>query len=135
MALRLGTLNKVLINGYLTKDPELRHTAGGTAVLNFGIASNRRYKDASGEWQDDATFINVVAWKETAERMAERLQKGSAAFVEGRLQSRSWETKEGQKRSTIEICAITVQALDKYEEQDAGTAENAPPPSDDDIPL
>ena len=112
---RLGTLNKVLLIGRLTRDPESRFTPSGSAVLNFGIAVNRRFRDQSGEWRDDTCFINVVAWQKLAERLAETLKKGTAVLVDGRLQSRSWETQDGQKRTTIEVNAQSVQSLDKRE--------------------
>ncbi|MFQ5905837.1 MAG: single-stranded DNA-binding protein [bacterium] len=121
--LRLPSLNRVLITGRLTKDPDLRYTPSGTAVCNFRLASSRRYKDRSGEWQDDSMFINVVTWRKTAENCGEYLKKGSAVLVEGRLQSRSWEAEDGQKRSVIEISALRVQFLDK-----AGVSEEAVPP-------
>ncbi len=115
---RLGTLNKVLLMGRLTRDPESRYTPSGAAVLNFGIAVNRRFRDQSGEWRDDVCYVNVVAWQKLAERLGEVLKKGSAVLVEGRLQSRSWETQDGQKRSTIEVNAMSVQALDKRSDGD-----------------
>jgi single-strand DNA-binding protein len=111
--LRLPSLNRVLIAGRLTRDPELRYTPSGTAVCNLRLASSRRYKDKSGEWQDDATFVGVVTWSRTAENCGEYLKKGSAVLVEGRLQSRSWETEDGQKRSVVEINALRVEFLDR----------------------
>jgi len=140
--LRLGTLNKVLLMGRLTRDPESRYTPSGAAVLNFGLAVNRRFRDQSGEWRDDVCYVNVVAWQKLAERLGEVLKKGSAVLVEGRLQSRSWEAQDGQKRSTIEVNAMTVQTLDKRGEgsftpqtvPDA-PGENVPTADDDDIPF
>jgi len=111
--LRLPSLNRVLMAGRLTRDPELRYTPSGTAVCNLRLASSRRYKDKSGEWQDDSTFVNVVTWSKTAENCGEYLKKGSAVLVEGRLQSRSWETEDGQKRSVVEINALRVEFLDR----------------------
>ena len=111
--LKLPSLNHVLIAGRLTRDPDLRYTPSGTAVCNFRLASGRRFKDQSGEWRDDPTFVNVVTWKKTAENCGEYLKKGSAVLVEGRLQSRSWETEDGQKRSVLEIVAQRVQFLDR----------------------
>ncbi len=111
---RVARINKVLITGNLTADPELRYTPDGQAVLNFRIASNRRYPNRkTGEWEEDVTYVRVAAWRELAERMGERLHKGSAVFVEGRLQSRSWETPDGQKRSAIDIIALSIQDLTK----------------------
>ncbi|TET78422.1 single-stranded DNA-binding protein, partial [candidate division TA06 bacterium] len=111
--LKLPSLNHVLIAGRLTRDPDLRYTPSGTAVCNFRLASGRRFKDQSGEWRDDPTFVNVVTWKKTAENCGEYLKKGSAVLVEGRLQSRSWETEDGQKTSVLEIVAQRVQFLDR----------------------
>ena len=110
---RLPTLNKVMLTGRLTRDPETRYTPSGAAVCNMGIAVNRRYRGSSGEWQEEVCYVNIVAWSKLAERLGETLKKGSAVMVEGRLQSRSWETKDGQKRNTIEVNALSVQSLDK----------------------
>jgi single-strand DNA-binding protein len=140
---RLGTLNKVLLIGRLTRDPESRYTPSGAAVLNFGIAVNRRFRDQSGEWRDDTCFVNCVAWQKLAERLAETLKKGSAVLVEGRLQSRSWETQDGQKRNTIEVNALSVQSLDKRGEGGFGGPSSMPeapdgddsPQDDDEIPF
>ena len=112
--LRLPSLNKILITGNLTRDPEVRYTQGGAAVVTLRIASTRRYRDtSSGEWKDDTCFIDVVAWRELAERCGNQLHKGSPVMVDGRLQSRDWETKEGQKRTSIEINAHSDQFLEK----------------------
>jgi len=121
---RVPRINRVLITGNLTSDPELRYTPDGQAVLNCQIASNRRYPNKkTGEWQEDTTFVRVTAWQALAERMGERLHKGSAVFVEGRLQSRSWETPDGQKRSAIDIIALTVQDLTKGAIESLNTGE------------
>ena len=137
--LRLPSLNRVLIAGRLTRDPELRYTPSGTAVCNLRLASSRRYKDKSGQWQDDATFVGVVAWSRTAENCGEYLKKGSAVLVEGRLQSRSWETEDGQKRSVVEINALRVEFLDKVgASTQAVPSEGVPdeaPAEDEDIPF
>lgn len=107
----MATLNKVLIMGNLTRDPELRYTPSGTAVASFTVAVNRVYKLPSGEKKEEVSFIRTVAWGRAAETCGEYLQKGSPVFVEGRLQSRSWDTPDGQKRSTIEVIAQNVQFL------------------------
>ncbi|NNE09679.1 MAG: single-stranded DNA-binding protein [Gemmatimonadetes bacterium] len=137
---RLPTLNKVMLTGRLTRDPETRYTPSGAAVCNMGIAVNRRYRGSSGEWQEEVCYVNIVAWSKLAERLGETLKKGSAVMVEGRLQSRSWETKDGQKRNTIEVNALSVQSLDKrsggYESgggHDSGGSSGSvpePPPAD-----
>lgn len=114
-ALRLHQLNDVRLVGRLTRDPELKYTAGGQAVCRLDLAVNRRYKDKSGEWKDEASYIPVVVWRESAQRCSDRLKKGSPVYVEGRLRSRSWETKEGQKRTTLEVDSRSIQFLEKVE--------------------
>ncbi|MBI3318094.1 MAG: single-stranded DNA-binding protein [Candidatus Omnitrophica bacterium] len=109
----MANLNKVFLIGNLTRDPELRYIPSGTAVTTFTVASNRAYTLASGERREEACFVRVVAWARQAELCGEYLSKGSPVFVEGRLQSRSWETPEGQKRSTIEVVAQNIQFLGK----------------------
>ena len=121
--LRMPTLNRVLLSGRLTRDPELKFTAGGTAVCNFSLAVNRRYKDQGGQWRDETTFINVVTWHKAAETVNKFLHKGSPVIVEGRLESRSWETEAGQKRSVIEVRADQVRFLEKSE----SSPDDAPP--------
>ncbi len=111
--LKMPQINRVIISGRLTRDPELRYTPNGTAVINMGLASSRKYKDSSGEWNEATTFLDTVAFAELAERCGEFLHKGSAVLMEGSLQSRSWETESGQKRSKIELKALRVQFLDK----------------------
>ena len=101
----MASLNKVLLIGNLTKDPELRYTPNGTAVTNLRIAVNRKCTDHSGELKEDTCFVTVTAWDKQAEICNQYLQKGRAVFVEGILQSRSWETGDGQKRSTIDVRA------------------------------
>ena len=107
----MANLNKVFLMGNLTRDPELRYIPSGTAVATFTVASNRTYSSASGEKKEEVCFVRVVSWARQAELCGEYLTKGSPVFVEGRLQSRSWETPEGQKRSTIEVVAQNVQFL------------------------
>ena len=107
----MASLNKVMLIGNLTRDPELRYIPSGTAVATFTLAVNRVYKTPTGEKKEQASFIRIVVWGRTAEVCGEYLTKGSPAFVEGRLQSREWETQEGQKRNTIEVIAENVQFL------------------------
>jgi single-strand DNA-binding protein len=99
------SVNKVILVGNLGKDPELKHTSGGTAVATMTVATNERFKDKSGEWQDRTEWHSVVLWQRLAEIAAEYLKKGRSVYVEGRLQTRSWEDKQGQKRYTTEIVA------------------------------
>ncbi|MBF0594928.1 MAG: single-stranded DNA-binding protein [Candidatus Omnitrophica bacterium] len=107
----MASLNKVLLIGNLTKDPELRYTPNGTAVANIRIAVNRKFKDRTGELKEDTCFITVTAWDKQAEICNQYLQKGRQVFVEGILQSRSWDAPDGQKRSTIDVRAERIQFL------------------------
>jgi single-strand DNA-binding protein len=106
-----ANLNKVLLIGNLTRDPELRYVPSGTAVATFTIAVNRVYTSQAGEKKEEVAFIKIVVWGRRAEVCGEYLSKGSPVFVEGRLQSRSWEGQDGQKRSTTEVIADNVQFL------------------------
>ena len=99
--------NSITVVGNITRDPELRFTAGGKGVASFGIAVNRRYQ-VNGEWQEKVSFFNVVAWDSLGENAAASLSKGSRVIVTGRLEQRDYETKEGEKRSVVEIVADEV---------------------------
>lgn len=116
----MASLNKVFLIGNLTKDPELRYTPNGTAVANLRIAVNRKFKDRSGELKEDTCFVTVTAWDKQAEICNQYLQKGRPIFVEGILQSRSWETSDGQKRSTIDVRAERIQFLGGYKNEGDG---------------
>ena len=105
------SLNKVFLIGNLTRDPELRYIPSGTAVAGFDLAINRPYLTKTGEKKEETSFIKIVVWARRAEVCAEYLKKGSPVFVEGRMRSRSWEAKDGQKRSTVEVIASNVQFL------------------------
>jgi len=119
-------LNKVFLAGNLTRDPELKYVPQGDAVINFTIASNRTYKAKDGEKKQDVAFVNCVAWRHTAELINQYLSKGSPVFVEGRLQSRSWE-KDGQKRSVLEVVVDNVQFLGKKEPEEKPVTGDASP--------
>ncbi len=106
-----ANLNKVLLIGNLTRDPELRYIPSGSAVATFTVAVNRVYKDQAGEKKEQVSFIRVVVWGRRAEVCGEYLSKGSPVFVEGRLQSRDWEAQDGQKRNTVEVVADNIQFL------------------------
>ena len=96
--------NTVTVVGNITRDPELRYTTGGRAVTSFGLAVNRRYQ-VNNEWQEQTSFFDVVAWAQLGENAAASLNKGARVIVAGRLEQRSWETQDGEKRSKIEIIA------------------------------
>ena len=108
----MANFNKVMLIGNLTKDPELRYTPQGTAVVNLRLAVNRKFRsNKSQELKEETCFVTAVVWDKQAETCNQYLHKGSPIFVEGRLQSRSWEDNAGQKRSVIEVRAERVQFL------------------------
>lgn len=111
--LKMPEINYVIIAGNLTKDPVFRQTTNGTPVVNFTMASNRKFKDSSNQWQEDVCFVGVVAWNKLAESCKDRLKKGSAVLVDGELQSRTWKTDDGSSRSIVEIKARRIQFLNK----------------------
>ena len=113
-------LNKIIIMGRLTRDPELRRTGSGTAVTSFPLACDRDFKSQSGDKETD--FIEVVAWKNTAEFVSKYFSKGRMAVVEGRLQIRDWTDKSGNKRVATEIVADNVYFGDSKRDSDSGTA-------------
>ncbi|MCM8813869.1 MAG: single-stranded DNA-binding protein [Candidatus Omnitrophica bacterium] len=123
----MANLNKVLLMGNLTRDPELRYTPNGKAVATFTLAINRYTGGGStaagAERREDTCFVRIVCWEKLAELCGQYLSKGRPVFVEGRLQSRSWQAPDGSKRSTMEVVAQTVQFLG------AGRAKNADPGS------
>ena len=100
----MATDSTVTIVGNLTRDPELRFTAGGKGIANFGVAVNRRWQQ-NGEWQEKVSFFNVTAWDSLGENIAASLTKGTRVIVTGRLEQREYETKEGEKRNVVEIVA------------------------------
>lgn len=102
------SLNKVLLIGNLTRDPELRYTPSGAAVCTFGLATNRQWNTEDGQKKEEAEFHNIVAWTRLAEICAQYLTRGKQAYVEGRLSTREWEGQDGQKRRTTEIIASEV---------------------------
>lgn len=95
--------NNVTLIGNLVDDPELRFTPAGVAMAKIRLAVNRRWRDQSGEWQENTSFFTGTIWREQAEQAAESLQKGTRVIVTGRLEQRSWETENGEKRSVVEI--------------------------------
>lgn len=97
------SINKAFILGNVTRDPEMRYTPNGQGVTSFGVATNRRYKDSSGNIQEETQFHEVVAWGKTAEAITQILKKGNKVAVIGRLQTKSWDAPDGSKRSRTEI--------------------------------
>lgn len=139
----MASLNKVILIGNLTRDPEVRFTPNGTPVANFGLAINRKWTNKQGEKVEGVDYINIVVWGRLAELCGDYISKGSPVAVDGRLQSRSWETEDGSKRSTIEVVAENVQFLGrKPSERDSDFApdnvevgEIATSVLDEDIPF
>lgn len=107
----MASLNKVMIIGNLGRDPEMRFTANGQAVTNFSVACNRRYTTREGEQREETEWVRVVCWGRQAEVAGQYLQKGSQVYVEGRLQTRSWEDQQGQTRYMTEVVANNFQFL------------------------
>jgi single-strand DNA-binding protein len=108
-------LNRVIITGNLTKDPELRSTQGGTSVCSLRVAVNTRRKDASGEWVDKPNYFDVTVWGAQGENCSTYLSKGRPVAVDGRLEWREWEDKQGNKRQSVDIVADSVQFLGSRE--------------------
>ena len=139
----MASLNKVFLIGNLTRVPELRYTPSGTAVADLRLAVNRNYTTQGGEKREDTCFLTVVVWGKQAETCREYLDKGSPILVEGRLQTRDWEAKDGQKRTVTEVVAERVQFMGRG--RGGATAPAAVPatgesfdhesPSDDDVPF
>jgi single-strand DNA-binding protein len=122
----MANLNKVMLIGRLTRDPETRHTQGGSSVTNFGLAVNRSYRRKdSDETVEETTFVDVEAWGKTGETFARYMKKGRQAYVEGRLKLDTWE-KEGQKHSKIRVVMEEFQFLDGGNGGGGGSAEGAP---------
>ena len=107
------SLNKVMLIGNLTRDPELRYTPSGTAVCTFGLATNRQWTDPEGNIQESTEFHRIVAWGKLAELCSQLLFKGRKVYVEGRLQTREWTAPDGSKRTTTEVVIDSMLALDR----------------------
>lgn len=108
-----GDLNEVTLMGNVTKDPDLRYTPGGAAVLSFSVATNRRYKKGE-EWTDEVSYHNVVVWN-NAETLGQRIKKGTRLLVQGRIQTRSWDDKEGKKQYKTEVISDKVILIARFE--------------------
>lgn len=122
----MASFNKVILMGNLTKDPEVRYTPSGTAVANFSLAVNHRYKQGE-ENKDEVCFIDIVVFGKQGENCGQYLHKGNGVIVDGRLQQRRWETDDGQKRAKHEVVAQSVQFLPKRD----GAGEKGEPVMED----
>ena len=139
------SINHVNISGNLTRDPELRSTAGGTNILSFGVAVNdRRRSQRTGEWEDVPNFIDCIIFGQRAEAVLRFLSKGSKVAIDGKLHYSSWETKDGQRRSKLEVVVEEIEFLSKAQTattttqgQPSFSAPQAPEEnlSDSDIPF
>lgn len=107
----MASFNRVILLGNMTRDPELRYTGSGMAVAKLGMAVNDRRKNASGEWVDETTFVDITLFGRTAEVAGEYLTKGSPCFIEGRLKLEQWETNDKQKRSKMVVIGERLQLL------------------------
>ena len=135
-------VNKVILIGNLGKDPELRYLPSGESVVKFSLATSSRWKDKSGQLQERTDWHNIVVFRKLAEICNEYLKKGSPVYVEGRIQNRSWEDKNGNKRYITEIIAQSVQMLGRKGEPEAEVPEETAEPlveetkaEDEDLPF
>jgi single-strand DNA-binding protein len=147
----MASFNKIIIVGYLGRDPELRYTPQGTPVCDFSIATNERRKDKSGEAQDHATWFKVTFWRNSAEVANQYLRKGSQVYIEGTLSQRDWQDRDGNTRTSLEVQGTNLQFIGSRSEEFGGgrPVERAPareerfpqdeggPPSigEDDVPF
>lgn len=131
----MSSLNKAMIIGRLGQDPDVRYTQSNTAVANLSIATSERYKDSTGEWKENTEWHRVVAWGRLAEICQEYLKKGSLVYIEGPIQTRQWEDKEGQTRYTTEIKALTMQMLDSKGSGGGGAGAGASKKADNSQPV
>ena len=132
----MASLNKVLLIGNLGKDPEVRYTASGTAVASFSLATSEKFKNKEGEWEERTEWHNATLWGRLAEIAGEYLGKGKTVYIEGRLQTRKWQDKDGKDRYTTEIVGEKMQMLSRKDgsnHEEAGQSHEGPgfPEGDD----
>lgn len=124
-----ASFNKVILVGNLTRDPELRYTPKGSANARLGLAVNRKYKDANGQLQEEVSFIDIDAWGQQAETIAQYMRKGGAMLIEGRLRQESWEDKQtGQKRTALRVVLENFQFLGGGQRAGEGAPASGPAP-------
>lgn len=143
----MGSLNKVMLIGNLGKDPEVRYTASGQAVASFSLATSEKFKGKTGEWEERTEWHNITLWGKLAEIAGEYLSKGKTVYIEGRLQTRKWQDKNGNDRYTTDIVGDKMQMLSPKSERRGGEVSSqpvasggggsyeTPPFQDDDIPF
>ena len=142
-----GNINRVVLVGNLTRDPELRHTPSGTPVCSLRLAVNTRRKDESGQWTDKPNYFDITVWGQQGENCAQYLSKGRPVAIDGRLEWREWEAQDGAKRQAVEVVAESVQFLGAAPGRGEAAATSPPArrgrrrrrlprvPADDDIPF
>jgi single-strand DNA-binding protein len=142
-----ASINRVVLVGNLTRDPELRHTPSGTAVCSLRLAVNTRRKDESGQWTDKPNYFDITVWGQQGENCAQYLSKGRPVAIDGRLEWREWEAQDGAKRQAVEVVAESVQFLGGRQDGETsyvpagataatGGGDDFPSsPTDDDIPF
>ena len=147
----MASFNKIIIVGYLGRDPEIRYTPQGEAVCNFSVATTERRKDQTGEMQDMTTWFRVTVWRRQAEIANQYLSKGKQVYVEGKLRQAEYTDRDGNRRTTLEVTASDIQFLGAKGEEGSGMSAptstskssrpapsdgfDAPPVNDDDIPF
>jgi single-strand DNA-binding protein len=148
----MASFNKIIIVGYLGRDPELRYTPQGTPVCDFSVATTERRKDKSGEPQDLTTWFRVTFWRNKAEIASQYLKKGSQVYIEGTLTQREWQDRDGHNRTSLDVQGTELQFIgprsddfgggrqserpaSRGGEGSSGHEEGAPPISDDDVPF
>jgi len=130
----MPSMNKVLLIGNLTRDPEVRYTPSGTAVAQLRLAVNRRFRDRDNNWRDNTVFLDVEVWGRQAENLSQQVKKGWSVFVDGHLKMDEWTSKDGTKRSKLVVSGLSVMALSAPSGRGAAAAapaeteEGAPPP-------
>ena len=130
------SINRVNISGNLTRDPELRQTSGGSAILNIGVAVNdRRKNQQTGEWEDVPNFVDCVMFGSRAEGIARYLTKGTKVAIEGKLRYSTWRTQDGSKRSKLEVIVDEIEFMSRNGQQQAGARKPAADVYDEDIPF
>jgi len=146
-SIAMASLNKVMLIGNLGKDPEVRYTGAGTAVASFSLATSEKFKNKSGEWEERTEWHNITLWARLAEIAGEYLAKGKTVYIEGRLQTRKWQDRDGKDRYTTEIVGEKMQMLSgkgegggrpaegRPESQEAPSYEEPAFNPDDDIPF
>jgi single-strand DNA-binding protein len=121
--LKMPAINQVALSGRLVQDPEFRFVENGVARLSARLAVNRSYRDRAGEWREEVSFFNIIAWHKLAESAAERIRKGTPVFVAGRLHSHSWKDEDETPHSLVEIQVRSLQLLEKNADKSANAAD------------